>query len=191
MGEFVERYKYWIGATLLVLILMGAVFLFWREDTWRPDLEKRLSEVESEIKLLKLHDSTLASGNGNSVDPADILDSSQGDGELETSGAVAGAATSTSSEAISSESSITIGSVSSSQTKSTKTAAPAVKYPININTADVTLLDELSGIGPSKAQAIIDYRVAHGGFKSISEITNVKGIGDATYNKIKGYICVN
>ena len=61
---------------------------------------------------------------------------------------------------------------------------------ININTADATGLDKLPGIGPAKAADIISYRESHGGFKSIEEINNVKGIGDATFEKMKDMITV-
>jgi competence protein ComEA len=59
---------------------------------------------------------------------------------------------------------------------------------INLNTATLEQLDSLSGIGPSKARAIIDYRNSQGGFKSIEELMNVKGIGQATFDKIKDQI---
>jgi competence protein ComEA len=50
---------------------------------------------------------------------------------------------------------------------------------VNINTADVqTLATELKGVGEKKAQAIIDYRKEHGPFKSITDLSSVKGIGD-------------
>ncbi len=48
---------------------------------------------------------------------------------------------------------------------------------VNINTANASLLDTLPGIGPVKAQNIIDYRTEHGPFLSIEEIQNVWGIG--------------
>ncbi len=60
---------------------------------------------------------------------------------------------------------------------------------VNINTASLEELTTLKGIGPAKAQAIIDYRTKYGGFVSPGEITEVKGIGDATYQKIKDAIC--
>ncbi|MBY0346468.1 MAG: helix-hairpin-helix domain-containing protein [Neisseriaceae bacterium] len=56
---------------------------------------------------------------------------------------------------------------------------------ININTATQTEWEALNGIGPSKAKAIVDYRTQVGGFKSIDEITNVKGIGSKTLEKIR------
>jgi competence protein ComEA len=46
----------------------------------------------------------------------------------------------------------------------------------------------LSGIGESKALAIIEYRDNNGGFKVLEDIMNVSGIGEAAYNKIKDYI---
>jgi competence ComEA-like helix-hairpin-helix protein len=61
---------------------------------------------------------------------------------------------------------------------------------ININTADATLLDTLPGIGPSKANAIIEYRTIHGLFVQIEDIQNVSGIGPSTYADIAPLITV-
>ncbi len=61
---------------------------------------------------------------------------------------------------------------------------------VNINTASVSELTKLSGIGDKKAALIIEYRNTYGGFKSIDELKNVKGIGDATFTKIKDQITV-
>jgi comEA protein len=61
---------------------------------------------------------------------------------------------------------------------------------IDINRAEAWLLEALPGIGPSKAQAIIDYREQNGGFSDIVEITNVPGIGESIYNDIKNLITV-
>ena len=62
---------------------------------------------------------------------------------------------------------------------------------ININTADSETLQELPNIGPTKAQAIIEYRNQNGSFKSIDEIKNVKGIGDKTFEQLKDLICID
>ena len=59
---------------------------------------------------------------------------------------------------------------------------------IDINTAGAEELQTLPGIGPVKAQAIIEYRNAYGGFVSTEEIMEVRGIGPATYEKIKDRI---
>lgn len=61
--------------------------------------------------------------------------------------------------------------------------AQAEPATININTADVTTLAELSGVGQSKAEAIVAYREANGPFTAPQDLANVKGIGDHTVEK--------
>lgn len=61
---------------------------------------------------------------------------------------------------------------------------------VNINTASQVDLETLPGIGPSKAQAIIDYRIKAGDFKSKTELMNVKGIGQATYDNLSELISI-
>jgi len=56
---------------------------------------------------------------------------------------------------------------------------------LNLNTASKDELVALSGIGPAKAQAIIDYRTQHGGFKTLDELKDVKGIGARRFEKLK------
>jgi comEA protein len=62
--------------------------------------------------------------------------------------------------------------------------------PINLNTATEADLDTLPGIGPALAQRIIDYRTQHGAFRSIDELRNVSGIGDAKFAEIKDLVAV-
>ena len=61
---------------------------------------------------------------------------------------------------------------------------------ININTATSEELQSLSGIGESKAKAIIEYRNTNGPFNSIEEIINVSGISENLFAKIKENITV-
>ena len=61
---------------------------------------------------------------------------------------------------------------------------------LNLNTATKDELVALPGIGPAKAQAIIDYRAQQGGFKTIEEMKDVKGIGAKRFDKLKGEITV-
>lgn len=49
--------------------------------------------------------------------------------------------------------------------------------PVNINSADAVQLATLKGIGPKKAEAIVQYRKTHGQFKSVDALASVKGIG--------------
>lgn len=59
---------------------------------------------------------------------------------------------------------------------------------ININTADISKLKEIPGIGDIKANSIIMYRESNGNFKSIEELKNIEGIGEKTFEKIKNNI---
>jgi len=59
---------------------------------------------------------------------------------------------------------------------------------VDINKADIDNLVKIPGIGPVKAKAIIDYREKIGKFESLSELTNVKGIGKETVTKLEPYL---
>jgi len=61
---------------------------------------------------------------------------------------------------------------------------------ININQSSIQELTKIPGIGPVTAQKIIDYRVKNGLFKEISEIKNIKGIGEKKFERIKDYLVV-
>ncbi len=64
----------------------------------------------------------------------------------------------------------------------------ATQYFVNINTATAGELDTLSGIGPSLAKQIVDYRNTHGNFKTADDLINVPGIGDKTLDQIRDFI---
>ena len=61
---------------------------------------------------------------------------------------------------------------------------------VNINTANATELQTVSGIGPAKAKKIIDYRTSNGPFKSIDDLTKISGIGEKTLESLKDSLCV-
>ena len=61
---------------------------------------------------------------------------------------------------------------------------------ININRAEVWLLEALPGIGETLAQRIVDYRQKNGLFRNVDELLKVPGIGTTTYERIKGLITV-
>ncbi|MCJ7625049.1 MAG: ComEA family DNA-binding protein [Anaerolineaceae bacterium] len=68
---------------------------------------------------------------------------------------------------------------------------PSAERLININTATQEELEELPGIGPSRAEDIIAYRNEHGPFVLIEEIQNVTGIGQGLYENFKDFITID
>lgn len=61
---------------------------------------------------------------------------------------------------------------------------------VDINTATQSELEAVKGIGPAKAKAIIEHRTKNGPFKTVDDLTQVKGFGKATVSKLKGEFVV-
>ena len=71
------------------------------------------------------------------------------------------------------------------------TAPPGAPAQLNINTATAAELVALPHIGPALAQRIVDYRNAHGPFRAIADVMQVKGIGPAIFQQIKDSITID
>jgi competence protein ComEA len=69
-------------------------------------------------------------------------------------------------------------------------SSPDTNGIVNINRASVTELDALPGVGPSTAQAIVDYRTTNGPFGSPEDLLNVKGIGPAKFDAMRKLVGV-
>ncbi|GAA5421258.1 helix-hairpin-helix domain-containing protein [Tetragenococcus halophilus] len=59
---------------------------------------------------------------------------------------------------------------------------------IDINAADINELQKISGVGPAKAQAIVDYREENGAFESVDELNEISGFGEKTVEKLRDSI---
>jgi len=70
------------------------------------------------------------------------------------------------------------------------TGAAASTQPLDLNQATLSQLDALPGVGPATAQAILDYRSQHGRFRSVDDLLNVRGIGDAKLEQIRPLVRV-
>jgi competence protein ComEA len=159
--EWIERYKYYVGAVLLLLILVGGGILLWRDNIYKPGLESRIMNQELRIEELTK--------------------------ELED---IKNASVATTSEALAPVASDdTAGEVAGTSTNSSSSSAK-VTGKINLNTATASQLDSLPGIGPVYAQRIVDYRIANGPFISPEQVQNIKGIGPKTYEKFKDMITI-
>lgn len=62
--------------------------------------------------------------------------------------------------------------------------------PVNLNTADLTTLESLPGVGPVLAQRILDWRTEHGRFTAVEELGEVSGIGDKIYAQLEPKVAV-
>ena len=71
-----------------------------------------------------------------------------------------------------------------------KTGELSQPQRIDLNRAEVWLLDALPGIGSGRAQAIIDYRSQNGPFHRVEDLLNVEGIGESTLDKMRDFITV-
>lgn len=68
--------------------------------------------------------------------------------------------------------------------------AGASAGPVNLNTATLDQLDSLPGVGPATAQAILDYRTTQGRFRSVDELLEVRGIGEAKLAALRSRVRV-
>ncbi len=135
---FIEKYRWYIGTVLILIIIGGAGII------WQNNLKSRLNHQErSQVQDLQQENEQLRSQLSQI-----------------SSGQVAGEITENQSD------------------------------KININTADAVTLDKLPNIGPARAADIIAYREENGGFRSIEELKNIKGIGDKTFEEMKDLVTV-
>lgn len=139
---FLDKYRFYIGGFLIILIISGWTYLFFTKDKVVDN-----SVANEELGILKARVNELK----------------------------------TQVETISKEE-----KVAGEQTEKEDT----VDGKININTATSQELQVISGIGPARAEDIINYRESNGGFAAISEIQNIKGIGPATFQKMQDQITI-
>jgi len=85
-----------------------------------------------------------------------------------------------------------IGAVSSApvSARSEKGSSGTPSGKLNINTASAEQLESLPGVGPVTARAIIEYRQQNGGFRSVDELIEVRGIGPKRLEQIRPYVFV-
>lgn len=76
-------------------------------------------------------------------------------------------------------------------TKDTNGTAEQKGNKVNLNKANLSDLQSISGIGQKRAQDILDYREANGKFNSVDDLKNVSGVGAKTLEKLKEYVTVD
>jgi competence protein ComEA len=74
--------------------------------------------------------------------------------------------------------------------KTTPAPTASASAPLNLNTATVTQLETLPGIGKATAERILEYRQKMGGFKKVEDLMNVRGVGEKSFLRLKPLITV-
>lgn len=69
-------------------------------------------------------------------------------------------------------------------------ARGAVQVKMNLNTVDETTLAAVDGIGSALAREIVKYRAANGPFRSVEDLGQVRGVGEAQLNSARGAFLV-
>ena len=85
---------------------------------------------------------------------------------------------------------IRIGLTPAPVTTSAATGAASSAGPIDVNTATLDQLQQIPGVGPVLAQRIVTYREQNGGFQSVEQLTEVSGIGEATFAQMQPMVTV-
>jgi competence protein ComEA len=160
--------KYWtlITILLIVIIVIGSLVIWSRYSRSQP-IEISLSapqELQGEIYI------------GGAVNNPGFYPLKVGD----TVGDIIRAAGGTTAEAEISQLTLYIPRVDEEE----------LPQKVDLNRAEVWLLQALPGIGEVRAQAIIDYRQQNGGFRLTNELNKVEGIGSTTYERIENLISV-
>jgi len=167
MSSFLEKYWLIIVAFLLVSLIAGGIILTIRQSSHKP-VEISLSRVaplqyDGDIFI------------GGAVANPGLYPLRQGDtieSLIQTAGLVPDADT---------------GKIEIYVPKTGELSKP---QRIDLNRADVWLLDALPGIGAGRAQAIVDYRSQNGSFRRVEDLLNVEGIGESTLGKMRDFITV-
>lgn len=162
-----DKYRLHIALGLIVTVVAASALLFWQNKDSTDRLKKE--KISWEVKANNLEKENL-----DLKDKIIQLEQSTQSTIVDQTNSI-----------INSE----IGQVKSASSASNQSVL-SVSSRVNINTADARELDSLPGIGPTRAQTIIDYRNNNGPFQSSEDIMKVSGIGQATYDKMKEKITV-
>jgi competence protein ComEA len=201
MADWLERYRGYIVVVLLNLVVLGGMFFFWRRP--EPEPVSILTPEPTATPLPTPTPRPLRVYVSGAVVRPDVYELSY-DSIVRDAIDAAGGPTAEAdlnrinlARQVHDEEQIYVPQKGEESPPVSPPSDPSLPSPssqeggkVNINTATAEELDTLPGIGPAIAQRIIDYRTASGPFQSIEDIKNVRGIGDATFEKLKDKITV-
>ena len=193
MERLNELKKWWPGLVLVVLaLIIGSYLLFPKEEaTWEEieesDVVLTTSELETQV-VIDIKGAVKKPGVYELDVGARVKDAVLLAGGLTTD---AEESTLNLAEQIHDQQMIYVPNQEEVQEQPTNNEGTSQELAkININMADSMELQQLSGIGAAKAQAIIDYREENGKFQSIEALKEVSGIGEKTLERLREYLTI-
>ncbi|TMN21018.1 helix-hairpin-helix domain-containing protein [Lentibacillus cibarius] len=180
----------------IILVLIVGIFLFWNNDSsdeailekesTNPNL-KADSPDDSKVKqqptevMVDVKGEVVAPGVYETAADARVHDVIQMAGGFKKN---ADQTTVNLAQKVQDEMVIMVPAIAENATPSSVTSKTGTKK-VRINYADQAEIEELNGIGPSKAQAVIQYREENGLFKDTEDLLDVSGIGEKTLEALK------
>ena len=172
--SWLEKYRApIIGLLIAVILVGGAVFLY--RQTFKPHAEEIVISPPSPEISVYVEGEVANPGIYNLENGDRVADA------IEAAGGFTGNAD---------QSSVNLSATLKEGAQIHVYKSGDVPQKVNINTAEIWLLESLPGIGETLAQRIVDYRIAHGYFQSVDDLKQVDGIGAAVFEKIKDKITV-
>ncbi|MDY6916991.1 MAG: ComEA family DNA-binding protein [Chloroflexota bacterium] len=175
MTTWLERHKKLVFVALLIVIVIGCVMLTYRRPWARSGLEIVLSEPSCTVTCCvigEVESPGIFALDGCGLCVADAID------------AAGGPTACADLDCLDTTAPLYNGDIIAVPEESD---AP---QRVDLNTADAWLLEALPGIGPALAGRIVSYRHDNGPFGTTEELMSVEGVGQATYDSIKGLVTV-
>lgn len=202
LKEFIYQYKDVIKKVAMPVIVVAAVLIFWivglnKDETIveEVDTSRHVSEEQNDDSKLKNEEKIkIYADISGCVEEPGVYEVEEGTRIFQLIERAGGLTKDADIEGLNRAEIVSDGQkiiiYAKGESQESENTGVSSSGKININTADASQLQTISGVGPVTAEKIIEYRKANGKFSSIEDIKNVSGIGDKTFEKIRENITI-